>query len=180
MPIELYGDTDGEGFTKKGTSIEWATADGTLTVTMADGISLYIKDDAGNVIGRFDENGKMSFIAKVALAALDTAGGVFAWQNPEGASIIITKVVIDVTTVASGAATVDVGTTATNATTLSDNLLDGVDVHTAAGLLGVADGDGTNGKAQQKLASGKWVTGSKASGACAALVGFAYIHYHRA
>jgi hypothetical protein len=36
---------------------------------------------------------------------------------------------------------------------------------------------GTNGKTRQKLAAGKWVTGSVASGAAAGLVGFAYIHY---
>lgn len=114
---------------------------------------------------------------KVALAAVDTGGGIFAWQNPEAGPIIVTKVILRVTTIATGACTVDVGTTATNATTVSDNLLDGIDVHTATGLFGLADGADTNGKAQQELAAGKWITGSKASGASAGLVGSAFITY---
>lgn len=115
-------------------------------------------------------------VARVALAAVDTGGGVFAWANPEAASIHILRVVLDVTTATSGACTADVGTTATNATTSSDNLIDGVSL-AAAGLKDNLGDAGTNGKAKQKLATGKWVTGSVASGASAGLVGFAYIHY---
>jgi hypothetical protein len=36
---------------------------------------------------------------------------------------------------------------------------------------------GSNGKSRQTLASGKWITASKASGATAGLVGYAYIQY---
>jgi len=116
-------------------------------------------------------------VAKVALAALDTAGGVFAWANPEAGSIIITKVVLDVTTVATGACTVDIGTTTVSAATLSDNLIDGVDTHSAAVITDNVTDAGTNGKSVLKLATGKWVTGSMASGAAAGTVGSAYIHY---
>lgn len=117
-------------------------------------------------------------VVKVALAASDAGGGVFAWANPEAGSIFVTRVVIDVTTQSTGACTVDVGTTATSAATVSDNLIDGVSVATA----GVIDNAlaatlGTNGKPSQKLASGKWVTASKATGATAGLVGSAYIYY---
>ena len=125
----------------------------------------------------YDRSPKM---AKVALAALDTGGGVFAWANPEAVSILITRVLLDITTKATAACTVDVGTTATSATTSSDNLLDGVDVGTAAGLFGSINEAGTNGKSRQKLAAGKWVTGSMASGAAAGLVGSAYIEYYLA
>jgi hypothetical protein len=116
-------------------------------------------------------------VAKVALTALDTGGGVLAWQNPEGAAIVVERVVVDATTKATGACTIDVGTTATNATTSSDNLLDGLDVGAAAGTFDNITDKGTNGKSRQRLASGKWVTGSMASGAAAGLVGSAYIHY---
>lgn len=116
-------------------------------------------------------------VAKVALGALDTGGGVLAWQNPEGAAIVIQRILLDVTTKATGACTIDVGTTATNATTSSDNLIDGKDIHTAAGVFDNFDDAGDNGKSKQRLASGKWVTGSKASGAAAGTVGFAYIEY---
>ncbi|MDT5061522.1 MAG: hypothetical protein QOH63_1981 [Acidobacteriota bacterium] len=116
-------------------------------------------------------------MVKVALAALDTGGGVFSWQNPESGAIIVLRVILDITTVANAACTLDVGTTPTSAATLSDNLIDGLDVRTAVGVFGKDDGADANGKAQQRLASGKWVTGSKASGAAAGLVGNAYISY---
>lgn len=134
-------------------------------------------NQAASAIGTvaFDRSMK---IARVALAAADTAGGVFAWANPEAGSIIVNRVVLDVTTNSTGACTVDVGTTATNATTLSDNLIDGVSVASAAGVKDNLGDAGTNGKTRQKLATGKWVTGSVASGASAGLVGYAYIHYN--
>jgi hypothetical protein len=115
-------------------------------------------------------------VARVALAASDTGGGIFAWQNPEAGSIHVVRVVLDVTTPSSGACTADIGTTATNATTSSDNLIDGVSLATA-GLLDNLGDAGTNGKAKQKLAAAKWVTGSRASGASSGLVGYALIHY---
>ena len=103
--------------------------------------------------------------------------GVQAWQNPESVSIVISRVIVDVTTIASAACKLDLGTTATDATTASDNLIDGIDVNAGTGLLGIADGDGTNGKYQQKLASGKWVTVKEISGNATGLVGAAYIYY---
>lgn len=120
---------------------------------------------------------RITKIAKVALAAADTGGGVLAWANPESGSIIITRVVLDVTTKSTAACTLDVGTTATSATTSSDTLLDGLDVGTAAGTFDNVEDQGTNGTSRQKLATGKWVTASMASGAAAGLVGYAYIEY---
>lgn len=116
-------------------------------------------------------------IARVALANVDTGGGVFSWANPEASAIVISRVVIDVTTKATGACTVDIGTTSSSATTSSNNLLTGLDVGTAAGTFDNVEDKGASGKARQRLAAGKWVTASKASGASAGLVGFAYIHY---
>lgn len=117
-------------------------------------------------------------IAKVALSAIDTGGGVLSWANPESGSIIITRVVIDVTTKATAACSIDVGTTAVSATTSSDTLMDGVDVGTAAGTFDNIEDQGTNGTSRQKLATGKWVTASvSGGGASAGLVGYAYIEY---
>ena len=89
------------------------------------------------------------------------------------------KVIVDVTTVAASACTLDIGGTAVTATTLSDTLIDGIDVHTATGQFDnlLAANAGTNGLTVNKIATGKWVTGSTASGASAGLVGFAYIYY---
>jgi hypothetical protein len=115
-------------------------------------------------------------VAIVPLAAVDTGGGLFSWQNPEGVAIAITGIEIDVQTPSSGACTGDFGTATASGTTSSDNLVDGLDL-SVAGLYNNVEEKGANGKSKQRLASGKWVTGSKATGASSGLVGFAYIHY---
>ena len=113
-------------------------------------------------------------VTKVALAAVDTAGGVFAWANPAGAAILVHSVQLDVTTFTTGACTIDVGVAA-NATTLNDTLIDGASLATAAKVLNSATNAGTNGSMSRKVTSTQFVTGSVASGASAGLVGNAYI-----
>ncbi len=119
--------------------------------------------------------------AKVALPAADAAAGVLSWQNPESSAIVITRMVLDVTTAATAACTLDVGTDGDGRGS-SDVLLDGLDVNAAAGVFDNIADKGTNGKERQRLdAKGgttDYVTASKASGATAGLVGNAYIFYH--
>lgn len=115
---------------------------------------------------------------RYALAALDTGGGVLSLANPEGADVIVTRLILDVTTAATAAGTVDAGIAA-GATTSSDNLIDGQDVNAAIGTFGNIDDQGTNGQSVQKWGSAQFLTVSKASGACAGLVGYAYIEYIR-
>jgi len=110
----------------------------------------------------------------VTLTALDTGGGIFAWQNPLDVAVEA-EVALDITTKATSACTVDVGMTATDATTTSDNLLDGVDVGTA--VIFAPSPAGTNGKRSVKVAAGKWITGSMKTGAAAGLAGTARITY---
>ena len=98
-------------------------------------------------------------IARVALGTTATAGGVFAWQNPEASSILIHRVLIDVTTG-------DTGLTAPMSL-----------VNAGIGLFDNITEKGSNGKSRQKLASGKWVTASQASGAIAGIVGYGYVVY---
>lgn len=119
-------------------------------------------------------NSAIKKIAKVALATADTGGGVLSWANPEATSIIITKLLVNITTKSTGACTLDFGTTATSATTSSDTLMDGIDAGATAALFDSASHATTK---SLLLASGKWVTGSKASGAAAGLKGDAYIEY---
>lgn len=114
-------------------------------------------------------------VAAVALAAVDAAGGVFAWQNPEAGPIVVGQVILDVTNPSSAACSVSVGTAA-NGTTSSANLLDTQSV-AAIGQLDNTSNKGTNGKSSGKVAAGAYVTGSKASGATAGLAGTAYISY---
>ena len=121
---------------------------------------------------------KVAQIAKMPLAdTADTGGAVLSWQNNTGGDIIITRFALDVTTKSTGASTIDAGTTATNATTSSDNLVDGLDTGAAAGYFDNVVNAGTNGKGGQRLASGKWLTVSRASGAVAGLAGYAYVHF---
>jgi len=112
-----------------------------------------------------------------SMARSDVAGGVFAWANPETGYILVRHVVINLTTKATGACTLDVGTTAVSAATSSDNLIDGKDINAAAGIFTNDESAGTNGKAFKRLATGKWVTASVASGASAGLVGTYEIYY---
>jgi hypothetical protein len=116
-------------------------------------------------------------VAKVALAGATIHGGVQNWANPEGAPIIINRVTVDATTVAGQAGTISVGTTATSATTASANLIDTLDVRTAAGTFDNLQNPGAGGKPLQRLAAGKWVTFGEASGNVTGLVGSLFIEY---
>lgn len=117
---------------------------------------------------------------KVALTAatVTTAGAVLSLANPEGADLIVTRLVLDITTQSTGAATVDAGIAA-NGTTSSDNLIDGASVASAAKVLDNVTDGGTNGKARQKWTSSQYLT-ITASATLAGMVGSAYIEYIRA
>lgn len=116
---------------------------------------------------------------KVALtAATDTtAGGVLSLANPEGAALIVTRLVLDITTNSTGAATVDAGIAA-DGTTSADNLIDGQSVASAAKVLDNVSDGGTNGKARQKWGASQYLT-ITASATTAGMVGYAYIEYLR-
>lgn len=116
-------------------------------------------------------------IVRVALAAVRTAGGVLSWVNPEAGAILVTRIVLDITTQSTGASTIDCGYTAASATTLSDDAIDGLSGATA-GTFDNIENLGTNGKSVLKVATGKWITASEASGDVTGLAGYAYIHYN--
>lgn len=115
---------------------------------------------------------------RYALAALDTGGGILSLANPEGADVIVTRFVIEVTTVATAACTADFGIAAA-ATTSSDTLIDGVDVNSAVGVFCNFDDQGTNGQSVVTWDSDEYLTGSMATGAAAGLAGYAYVEYIR-
>lgn len=107
------------------------------------------------------------------------AGVTTAWTAPAGS--IVTRVVADITTASTGASTLDVGYTASTATTTSDTFLDGISGTPAAlfDSMNAALDSGANAKAQ-KAASGKWITVTSASGDTTGLVGNLYISYYLA
>jgi hypothetical protein len=95
------------------------------------------------------------------------------------AAAIILRACLDITTVATGACTIDVGYTAVSATTSSDTLLDGVDANAAIALfdsMNAALDAGANAKAQ-KAAAGKWITIDEASGDSTGMVANLYVQY---
>lgn len=113
---------------------------------------------------------------KVALsAAADTAGAVLAVENTSGEDRIITNLILNVTTGATGACTLDAGVAA-DGTTLNDTLIDGVDI-AEIGCFDMVKNAGTNGAGARTWADGTFITVSTASGAVAGTVGYAYIQY---
>lgn len=161
------------GFIKKfsgTTSLKNKTKAGGLGLDTADGTVL--KYNGAGVIRSLRTSTASTTISGASLHA-----GVLSWQNPEATPIIVTKAVLYTTTVATGACTVDIGTTATSATTASDTLIDGLDVNAATGAFDNITDKGTNGKSRQLLASGKWVTIKEASGDATGLVGTLYVEY---
>jgi hypothetical protein len=111
---------------------------------------------------------------KIPLIANDAAAGIFTWTNTEPVAVIVTKALVDVTTGSSAACSISVGQAATPV--LSSNLIDTLSVATVGTFDNITD-KGTNGKSRQRVAPGQVVTGSKASGASAGLVGNLYLDY---
>lgn len=92
--------------------------------------------------------------------ASGSTGTFLGFANPFGTTAIIHNRFLRVTTVATGAATVDIGVAA-NGTTASDTLLDGQDVNAATGLF-VATG--VNGAAAREWGPTQFITVTEASG----------------
>lgn len=100
------------------------------------------------------------------------SSGVFAaLQNTTGKDLYIVGFGLNITTQSTGASTLDIGYTATSATTSSDTMIDGLSGATA----GHFGSSGTNGKPCSNWASGKWITVAEASGDVTALVGRLHI-----
>lgn len=114
---------------------------------------------------------------KEALTAVTTttAGGALSLANPLGIDLIVTDLILDITTEATGSATVDAGIAA-NGTTSADNLIDAGDVGAAVVVLNNVDNKGSNGKKCVKWGSTQYLT-ITASATLAGLVGNAYIKW---
>ena len=117
-----------------------------------------------------------SFRTPLTAVTGTTAGGALSLANPEGADIYITRLVLNITTPSTGAATVDAGIAA-NGTTSDDDLIDGLSVATAGVYDNIKNG-GTNGKAGQKWGASQYLT-ITASATLAGMVGEAIIEWVR-
>jgi len=127
---------------------------------------------------RFDRLSKWAVVPLNGTTIHAASGGVVAWANPD-AAIAVLRVLIDITTVATGACTLDVGVTATDATTTSDTLLDGIDANAATALfdsMNAALDSGANAKGQ-RLSAAKWITIDEKTGDATGMVANLYIEY---
>jgi len=153
---------------------------GTNIRQRADGGFGLVQDSDSQEVATFGGAYKAMKVAKVALAgvAATTGGALFAWANPEIATIIIDRLQLDITTKSTGAASGDFGVAA-DATTSSDTLIDG---YALGGTEKVVDtmltaDRGTNGLVSVKMTTAQVLTGT-GSATTAGLVGNVYIHYH--
>lgn len=114
---------------------------------------------------------------KVALVAgaTTTTGFPLAVENTSGEDRIITSFIVDITTVSTGAATMDFGVGAT-ASTNNASLIDGVDVNSATGTFDLVIDAGTDGKNARRWNDGTFVN-AKNSADTTGLVGNVYIQY---
>ena len=123
--------------------------------SVADVHAPYRTADGSNFVG------KNTLKIPIGVNSSLTSGQVWAWQNPENQSVIVTQVDVNIRVKSSGAGTVDIGSAGT--VTSSDNLIDGLSV-AGVGLYSNYDNPGTHGKFKQLVAPNAYVTCSVASG----------------
>ena len=122
--------------------------------------------------------GKGCVSGSLTAATTTTGGDALSLANPEGATLYVTGLILDITTEATGAANVDAGIAA-NGTTSSDTLIDGVDVGSAAIVANSEKHAGTNGMGMVKWASSQYLTVTP-SATLAGLVGTYHVQFIRA
>lgn len=111
----------------------------------------------------------------IAIAATKESGQVVAIANTEDTAVIVKRAVLHVKTASTGACTLDIGIAA-DATTSSDNLMDGLS--TAGVPVGIYDNienQGSNGRSSVYWPSGSYLTASVASGDANGLVADLYV-----
>jgi len=123
--------------------------------------------------------GKGCLSGSLTAATTFTGGDMLNLLNPEGAKLLITRFIINVTTPATGAANVDAGVAASG--TSNDELLDGVDIGTAAILVDNIAGvhAETVAAAVVEWGADEYLTVTPSASA-AGLVGTYYVEYVRA
>lgn len=150
---------------ESGGALQFAGVDGTAALA-----NLAAKNGAVNTARAIK-------VATFALAGIvgTTGGGIGKLANPEGATIIIIRLVLDITTKSTGAANASAGVAA-NGTTSAADLCDTLDVGTAAICADNITNAGAGGKATRKMTSTQFVTVT-GSADSTGLVGTGYIEY---
>lgn len=141
-------------------------------IEVQSGGTLDIQDGA-----TFGTNQRLVQVKKASLSAAATSGGVLTWANPTASTIVVERLILDVTTASTGAATVDCGVVA-SAADMDDTLIDGLDVNAATGIFDNVENQGTNGRSVKKLGTSDSISCSQKTGDVTGLAGSAYIHYY--
>ena len=123
-------------------------------------------------LGKLD-NHRVTLKGAIIAATTTSGGDAISLANPFGERAIIDDVFLDVTTPATGAATMDVGVAA-DGTTSSDTLLDAADVGTAAIIANNVDHKGVNGGKGRAWSASQFITATP-SATLAGLVGEYYV-----
>ncbi len=108
-------------------------------------------------------------------ATVGLNGTMAAWENKWSGDALVSLVVLNVTTAATGAATSNVGASAT-ATGTADDIIDGTDIGTAAIVANNISSAGTNGLATAIIPTGEYVT-IRALADPAGLVGNMWVYF---
>jgi len=120
--------------------------------------------------------GKGCLYGSLTAATTTTGGDALNLLNPEGADLIITRFIINITTAATGVATVDAGVAATG--TSDADLIDEADVGSAAAIFDNFDDQGTDGQSVLHWDSDEYLTVTP-SATLAGMVGTYYVEYIR-
>lgn len=115
-------------------------------------------------------------LAVVSLLGTSIHARVSSWALPENA--LIKQVTLYVSTVATAAATLSIGYTATSAITAANNLITGLDVNAATGVFDSVTDKGASGVPEGVIGlKSKWITISETSGDTTGMVATLYILY---
>jgi hypothetical protein len=120
---------------------------------------------------------KGAFVVTLTPTAATTGGAVASVKNPEGADLLITRVVLRTTAFSTGAADLNIGIGAT-ATTEDDTLIDGIAVGTAVKIADNIKEKGTNGLERKLWPAAHFLTVT-GSATTAGLAGKVYVEYIR-
>lgn len=110
------------------------------------------------------------YVVEAPITPSDTAGGLFAWANPFPFPVLVEDLTVNVQTGSTGASTFSFGVAA-NDTTLSSTLLSGTNGQTVQTIASSEPLAATSTTAARLVGAGQWITGSRASGATAGIVG---------
>jgi hypothetical protein len=124
----------------------------------------------------YKQDGTITYKGSILDVTTTSGGDIISWANPTGETIMVTDLIIDITTPATGAANADIGIAADGTTTDAD-IYDEIDIGTAAILVNATTGNGgTDGKLARKMTSTEYITGTPSASA-ADIVGTFEVNY---